>query len=163
MPETYPDKLEDVMQYVKLRLDVKGVRLQIRDKDDLRGAIEWLDANRTGGGKKGKGESRMSVDFIDTLMERGNPSRYLQKTIGSFGKVFTMGRGGSEKPVTTITGNKRTDEKVRAIEKEKRDVFETRTKGQYAIKSVLKRKKGSPIIVYRDVRTGRFIGKKNIQ
>lgn len=142
--DEYEDKLLDVMQYVKMRLDDKGVRLKLRSKDDIKRSILALDADRRHGGS-----SRISEGFLQRILDTERAEKLVGRTIGRSGVVRTL-RG--ESTVTVVeTGEL---EKVRALRGRGKDVF--RSGSGFVVKDVYKSGSGRVRVVFRDVGTGKF-------
>lgn len=139
----FEEKFDDVMEYTKLRLDGQGKTLKIRDSEDLRAIFKRLDASR----RDKKGGPRMSDEFIDGLVE----SRKARSMIGK-----NVGRYGGKAEVL-----KREPPKVQAYKSQGRTVFNAR--GGYATKSAYKNQKGTLIVRFRSVSTGKFIKRSEVE
>lgn len=139
----FEEKFDDVMQYAKMRLDGQGKTLKIRDEEDLRAIFKRLDASR----RDKKGDPRMSDDFINGLVE----SRAARKIIGK-----NIGRYGGKAQVL-----RREPPQVQKYKADGRTVF--RAKGGFAAKSAYKNQRGTLIVRFRNVETGRFIKRSDVE
>lgn len=153
MPRSvYEDKLLDVMRYVKMRLDRRGMRLQINSKDDIKRSILALDRDANH-----KGDERISFKFLDKVLATNNADRLVGKTIGRVGPVKKFKQTEGQRRETIPSTVRSRVEKYRG---EGRDVYPVRD--SYVVKNVLRRGKTS-VIVFRDVKTGRFVTGKKIE
>lgn len=141
---TYDDKIEDVMKYVVMHLNDRGVRHKIRDKEDLRAVIEELDEDRGHGGRR-----RMNPGFVTLLVESGTASKFFGKVLGRRGREVPI-RGGRAR-VGGVQVPADLAERLRG-----REVVPLRG-GRTGFKQVFRVRK-KQVIRFRDARTGRFVG-----
>lgn len=149
MVESYEDKLEEVMRFVKMRLDGRGVRVQVRNSDDLRALIKDLDTDT-----KHKGGPRLSDQFLEKLETANNADRFIGKTVGSRGPVTIVRKRKVVTP-SVLPQDLRERAKGKAVFRTAKDeVFATR---------MTFRVRGKDVTRFRDVRTGRFVGVKAVR
>lgn len=132
MTDTYEDKLDQIMEFVTMRMNSRGVRVKVRNTQDLRNVIQDLDENT-----KHKGKGRITSQFLDAVERKGGASRFVGATIGSRGPVTTV--GPARRPERPVAPRKRV---VRR-----------------GVRRVMFNIKGVNMERFRDARTGRFVSK----
>lgn len=137
----FEEKFDDVMQYVKVRLDGKGQAVKIRDEQDLKELIERLDDTR----RDQQGEKRMSKSFIDGIVS----SRKARALIGG-----SIGRFGAKAQVLKRDKASKGSQEGRVL---------YRYGDRIALKGVYRSRKQNLIVLFRDSETGRFVKKANIE
>jgi hypothetical protein len=131
MGKNYEERFDDVMKYVKIRVEGQGSKIKVRDKQDLRQIFERLDASRT----DKSGSPRMSKNFIDKLLQTRRADAMIGHNVGRFGKEKELKR----------------EEKYRS---QGRHVY-SYPRGR-AVKSTYAYR-NKTFVRFRDVQTGRFV------
>lgn len=148
----YDDKFDDVMQYVEMRLDERGKRVKVRDKEDLRRSLILLETER----KDSKNSPRMSKEFIQKILNTRSAQEKIGKTLGKFGSLTTFRRQEG----TTLEPTGEDAKLAKELRQQGKDVY--RYDGGYAVKKIITRD-GKRVFGFADVRTGKFIQKKRLR
>lgn len=143
----YDDKFDDVMKYAEMKVDAKGVKIKIRDKEDLRRLFEMIDRKN-----KQQGRPRLSRDFIDKIIDTHSAKNYVGETIGRFGVTKEF---------------KETQLPMRAMQyrNQGRTIYHDEARRIFAVKESFrphKRNRGIGIR-FRNIRTGRLTSGRNLR
>lgn len=79
---TYDDKFRDIVKYVEMNVNDKGIRLKMKDKEDLRSYLDKLNRDEE---RKGN-IPRLSRDFVNKVIGTKRASSFFPHVFGRFGK-----------------------------------------------------------------------------
>ncbi len=146
MTETYEDKLEQIMNFVRFRVNEKNKRFKIQDPEDLKALIREFQL-----------DNRITDTFFESIKFERAAKKIVGKTIGDRGKLVSVIPGRRE-PSISIT----TQTKLQEKRKQGKNVFNAETPNRFAVE-IMFTSRGKTRTRFQDILTGRFVKKEVVR
>ncbi len=148
MTNEYEDKLEEIMSFVKMRLNEQNNRVIIRDAEDLGSLIKELDTTKNHDGK-----NRITDKFLQKIQLTTGARDLVGKTVGDRGKVRTVIGRKAIPPVPS-----KAQAKLQEKRKAGKTIFRAETPNKFVVRLMFT-SRGKSMTRFQDIVSGRFVKK----